>query len=291
MLDRTAGQAVAFTQRAVDIDHEFRHQEQRNAFGAWRSIRQSGQHQVNDVFGEVVLTAGDEDLGAADLVAAISLWLGLGANNAQVGSRVRLGQAHGTGPDTGVHVRQVLFLELVAGVGVDRQTGASGQHRIQTEGQARRVDHFLDLGRDHLGHAHAAVGRIAADADPAAFGVGLVGVDKTGRSAHGAVIPVATFFIAAAAQRRDALAGDLAGFFQHRQGGVFVHRFGKAGQLRPELGDFEDFIEDEAHIAQGRFIVSHGNLSHLCRGRSRRTASLLCKQCNRTTFARHRVIW
>ncbi|MNZ62350.1 hypothetical protein D3C78_804670 [compost metagenome] len=147
-------------------------------------------------------------------------------------------------------------------MGVDRQASTSSQHRVQAEGQAGGIDHFLDLGRDHLGHAHAAVGWVATDANPAAFGVGLVGVDKTGRSAHGAVIPVATFFIAAAAQRRDALAGDLAGFFQHRQGGVFVHRFGKAGQLRPELGDFEDFIEDEAHIAQGRFIVSHGYLSH-----------------------------
>ncbi|MNG02882.1 hypothetical protein D3C84_859310 [compost metagenome] len=102
---------------------------------------------------------------------------------------------------------------------------------------------------------------------------------------------MAAFFVAAAAQWRDALASDLAGLLQHREGSLLIDSFGQAGQLRPELGDFEDFIEDEAHIAQGRFIVSHGNLSHLSRGRSRRTASLLCKQCNRTTFARHRVIW
>ncbi|MNY07087.1 hypothetical protein D3C86_1398730 [compost metagenome] len=133
VLDRTAGQAVAFTQRAVGIDHEFRHQEQRNAFGAWRSIRQSGQHQVNDVFGEVVLTAGDEDLGAADLVAAVGLWLGPGADNAQVGTGVWLGQAHGTGPDTGIHVRKVGRFQRFAAMGIDRQAGAGGQHRIQAE--------------------------------------------------------------------------------------------------------------------------------------------------------------
>ncbi|MNM91337.1 hypothetical protein D3C81_1036330 [compost metagenome] len=73
---------------------------------------------------------------------------------------------------------------------------------------------------------------------------------------------MAAFFVAAAAQWRDALASDLAGLLQHREGSLLIDSFGQAGQLRPELGDFEDFIEDEAHIAQGRFIVSHGYLSH-----------------------------
>src|SRR5690606_29103971 len=122
------------------------------------------------------------------------------ADDAQVGTGVRLGQAHGTGPDAGVHVRQVGLLELFAGVCVDRQAGTGGQHRIQAEGQVGRVQHFLDLGAQHLRHAHAAIDRITADADPATFAVDLVGFGETARSGHHAVLPLALFLVTAAVQ-------------------------------------------------------------------------------------------
>src|SRR5690606_12150951 len=127
---------------------------------------------------------------------------------------------HGTGPDAGVHVRQVLFLQLFAGVGVDRQAGAGGEHRVEAEGQVGGVDHFLDLGADHLGHAHAAVGRVAADADPAAFGVGLVGFGEAGRGGDRTVLPLAAFLVAAAVQRGDGAGVQLARFFEDGRGGV-----------------------------------------------------------------------
>jgi hypothetical protein len=60
------------------------------------------------------------------------------------------------------------------------------------------------------------------------------------------------------AQGRDAFAGDLAGFFEDGLDGFGVDGFGQRRQLGPEFGDLENFIEDEAHIAQGRFVVSHG---------------------------------
>ena len=171
VLDRTTGQRVALTQGAVVVDHDLRHQEQRDAAGASWRIRQLGQHQVDDILGQVVLTASDEDFGTADLVGTIGLRLGLGADDAQVGTGMRFGQTHGAGPDTGIHVRQVLLLELLACVGVDRQAGAGRQHRIEAEGQAGGVHHLLNLSRDDLGHTHPAERRIATDTDPAAFGV------------------------------------------------------------------------------------------------------------------------
>ncbi|MCY1519841.1 hypothetical protein D9M68_546050 [compost metagenome] len=227
VFDRTAGQGVLLTERTVGVDHELGHQEQRDAFRAGRGIRQLGQHQVDDVLGEVVLAAGDEDLGAADLVAAIGLRLGLGADDAQVGAGMRLGQAHGAGPDAGVHVRQVLFLQLLAGMRVDRQAGASGEHRVQAEGQVGRVDHFLDLRGDHLGHAHATEQRVAADADPATLGIGLVGLGEAIRGLHRAAFPGAAFFVATAIERRDDTCGHLAGLFEDGIGGVFIHHFGQ----------------------------------------------------------------
>ena len=55
-------------------------------------VGQAGQDDMDDVVGHVVLAGGDEDLGAGDLVAAVGLRLGLGAQHAQVGAAVRLGQ-------------------------------------------------------------------------------------------------------------------------------------------------------------------------------------------------------
>ncbi|MNP10338.1 hypothetical protein D3C76_1024830 [compost metagenome] len=209
-----------------------------------------------------MLAAGDEDLGAADPVAAIRLRFGLGADDAEVGAGVRFGQAHGAGPDAGVHVRQVLLLQLLAGVGVERQAGAGGEHRVEAEGHVGRVDHLLHLRRDHLGHAHAAVGRIAADADPAALGIGTVGLGEAGRGADHAVRPLAAFFVAGTVQRGDAARGDLAGFLEDRRCGVRIDGLGQGRQFRPEPCDFEHFMEDELHVTQRGFVVGHGNSSN-----------------------------
>jgi hypothetical protein len=53
-------------QAAVGVGQELRHEEQRDALDALRRVGQLGQHQVDDVLGEVVLAGGDEDLGAGD---------------------------------------------------------------------------------------------------------------------------------------------------------------------------------------------------------------------------------
>ena len=45
---------VAFTDRAVGVDEELRHDEQRDALGARRSAGDLGEHQVDDVLGELV---------------------------------------------------------------------------------------------------------------------------------------------------------------------------------------------------------------------------------------------
>jgi hypothetical protein len=69
---------------------------------------------------------------------------------------------------------------------------------------------------------------------------------------------MATFFVCRTAQGRDAFAGDLAGFFENGFDRFSIDSLGQRRQLGPEFGDLENLIEDEAHIAQGRFVVSHG---------------------------------
>ena len=69
--------------------------------GAGRRAFDAGQHQMDDVLGQIVLAGGDPDLGAGDLVAAVGLRHGVGAHQAEIGAALRLGQVHGAGPLAG----------------------------------------------------------------------------------------------------------------------------------------------------------------------------------------------
>jgi hypothetical protein len=109
---------VALADRAVGIHLELGHHEQRDALAAGRCVRQAGQHQVDDVGGQVVLAGADEDLLAGELVAAVGLRFGLAAQQAQVGAAVRLGQAHRAGPLAAGQLGQVQRLLLGRAVGV-----------------------------------------------------------------------------------------------------------------------------------------------------------------------------
>ena len=65
-LQRDAAQIVASAGRTVGFGQKLRHDEQRDALAARRRIRRPGQHEMNDVLGQVVLAIGDEDLLPAD---------------------------------------------------------------------------------------------------------------------------------------------------------------------------------------------------------------------------------
>ena len=73
---------------AVGIDQNLRHHEQRDALDAVRRALDAGQHQMDDVLGEVVLAGRDENLGAGDLVAAVGLLDRLGAQQAEDRCRI-----------------------------------------------------------------------------------------------------------------------------------------------------------------------------------------------------------
>ncbi len=261
VLDGAAGKRIARTQRTVIVDHHLGHEEQRDAARTGRRIGQLGQHQVDDVLGQIVFAAGDEDLGTADLVAAVGLGLGLGADDAQVGAGMGLGQTHRARPDAAVHVGQVLLLERFAGMGIDGQAGAGRQHRIQAESQAGRIHHLLDLGGNRLGHPHAAICRIATDTHPATLGVQAIGVGIASRRGDRAIVPTAALFVAATVQWGDGIAGDLAGFLENRLGSRCVDDLGQRGQALPQRRRIEDFIQDKTHVAQRCFVVSHGKTS------------------------------
>ncbi|EWS64258.1 hypothetical protein Y695_02500 [Hydrogenophaga sp. T4] len=251
--------AIALAERAVGLDVEFRHDEQAHALDAGRRVGQAGQHQVDDVVGHVVFTGADEDLVAGDLVGAVGQRFGLGAHQAQVGAAVRLGQAHGAGPLAAGHLGQVGVFLRVGAVGVQRSVGAVREAGVHGPGLVGRVHHFIQALVDHQRQALAAVGRITAQRRPATFHVGLVGFLEAGRGLDlmGLAIELATLGVTADVQRKDHLAGELAGFFEHGIDGLDIH----LGVLRHGLelgGHVEHFVHHELHVAQGRVVDGHG---------------------------------
>src|SRR5690606_18999079 len=184
VLDRAAGNAVALTGRTIGVRQELRHDEQGDTLGALRGVGQAGQHDVDDVARHVVLTGGDEDLGAGNLVGTVGLGLGLGAQHAQVGTAVRLGQAHGAGPLAGNQLGQVDMLLLVGTVLGDGVHGAVRQARVHAPGPVGFANHFADGQTQGFRQALAAVLNVMGQARPAAFDELLVGFLEAGRGLH-----------------------------------------------------------------------------------------------------------
>ncbi|MNP11072.1 hypothetical protein D3C76_1032460 [compost metagenome] len=84
VLQRPAAQGIARSGRSIGVEQPLGYQEQADPFDTRRCIRQSSEHQVNDVVAQILFAAADEDLAAAELVAAIHLGLGAGAQQCQV---------------------------------------------------------------------------------------------------------------------------------------------------------------------------------------------------------------
>ncbi len=256
VLDGAAGGTIAGTQRTVFLDQEFRHDEQADALDALGTVGDPGQHQMDDVLGQVMLARRDEDLGAGDLVGAVFLGNRLGAHQAEIGAAMGFGQVHRAGPGSVHHLGQIDVLQFLGAVGMDRLVGAVGQARIHAERQVGRAHHFLDEHVDRGRHALAAEGRVAADAGPAALLEGVVGFLEPLRRADDAILEMAAFEIAGSVERLQNLGGKLGGFLQHGIDQVGSHVL-EAG----ERGDFLALMqleEDEAHVAQGCGIGRHG---------------------------------
>ncbi len=116
VLDRMHAHVVARAERAVGVEQELRHEEERDAARAGRRVGQPRQHEMDDVVGEIVLAVGDEDLLPGDAVAAVGGALGAGAQRADVGAGLRLGELHRAHPFAGDELGQISALERVAAV-------------------------------------------------------------------------------------------------------------------------------------------------------------------------------
>eukprot|EP00053_Salpingoeca_punica_P011811 m.105261 g.105261 ORF g.105261 m.105261 type:complete len:692 (-) comp15789_c0_seq1:35-2110(-) len=176
VLDVAAADVLLLVERAVGLGQELRHDEERDAAGALGGAGGAGQHNVDNVVGQVVLAGRDEDLLAGDLVRAVGLLDGLGLDLAQVGAALRLGQAHGAEPLARGQLGQVVLLLLLRGVQGEGVHAADREARVHAEAPVGRGDNLrLDQAERQRQTLAAILGR-DGEALPAALGVGAVGL-------------------------------------------------------------------------------------------------------------------
>src|SRR5690606_16593550 len=181
VLERAATDLVALAGVALAVHSDLRYREQRDALAARGCIRQARKHQVDDVVGEVVLAGGNEDLGAGDRVAAVGPGFGPGADQAEVGTALRFGQAHRAGPAALDQWHQErLALPLLAML-QQRRYRAVGQQREVAPGEVGGVDHLLEGDIDQVRQPLAAVFRGRRKPGPAALDELEIGVAEAGR--------------------------------------------------------------------------------------------------------------
>ena len=210
VLDRMRAHVVALAVR-----HDLRHQEQRDALGAGRRVGQPGEHEMDDVVGQIVLAIGDEDFRAGDAVAAVGRAFRLAAQRADVGARLRLGELHGAHPFAADQLRQISALEFVAAVARQRVDRRHGQHRADAERHRARIPHFDAGGVDGVRQFLAAIFGGPGKPVPAGGGPGGVGLFPARRHGDGAVLERGAGFVADPVERGDHVAGEAAGFLQH----------------------------------------------------------------------------
>jgi len=74
---------------------------------------------------------------ALDAIAAVISALGAGAQRADIGAGLRLGELHGAGPFAGDELLQIDLLQLIAAMGVQRLDCGQRQQRAKAEGDIR----------------------------------------------------------------------------------------------------------------------------------------------------------
>ena len=257
VLDTACEDVVALPQRAVFVDHEFRHEEQRDPLGAGGRIRQARQHEMHDVVGHVVLAIGDEDLRPLDAIGAVGLLLGAGAQRADIGAGLRLGQLHRAGPFAGDELLEIDFLQLVAAMRVQRLHRRRRQQRAEAEGD---VGGAPDLGAGRVDRERQALAaKILGPGDrvPAALGPALVGVRPARRGRDLAVAELDAVLVADLVERRQHVGCELAGFLQHGAHDIAVEIAVMAG-LHGSL-QAGAVVERQQHVRDRR-AVGHGSL-------------------------------
>ena len=215
---------------------------------------------MHDVIGHVVVAIGDEDLCALDAIAAVRHPFRAGAQRADIGAGLRLGELHGAGPFARHQLFKIGLLQRVAAVGIERLDRAQRQQRTETE---RDVGRAPDLGAGGIDRERQALSakrfgtrhRVPPRGRPAPVGIG-----PAGGGGHLAGFELDAVFVADPVERGQHVGCELASFLEHGGGDVGIEI-----AVMPSLDgglQARAVVEGQQHVvdrrAVGHVISPHG---------------------------------
>ena len=86
---------------------------------------------MDDVIRHVMVAVGDEDFLTKDFVASVGLRFRLAAHGGQIGTGVRFGQVHGSGPNAGYHLFEESRFQFIRTSQYQGFDSTGGQQRAQ----------------------------------------------------------------------------------------------------------------------------------------------------------------
>ena len=151
VIDAGDDRVVARAAFAVFIDEILRHDEKRDAFDPGRSARQFREHEVDDIFAQVVLGGRNPHLAAREAIAAVTGGHGPGCDVRKRGARLRFRERHRPEIAAFEHRGHPTLLLLVAAEGGQEICGADGQERVRIRAAVRGGKHEAGGGPHRRG--------------------------------------------------------------------------------------------------------------------------------------------
>ncbi len=223
--------------------------------GAPGSLR---QHQVHDVRRHGVVAPRDVDLASGQQVAAVGLRFRTSRERGQVRACLRLGQAHRAGPFPRDELAEVLRLQFIGTVTIEREDRTLRQFGAQREGHVGARPHLVAGDGDRLRQALAAEVGIRGDARPAACAEPGIGVGELRRNLHRLVHDLHALAITEPVGRREHAAGKATGLFEHGLDRVRIDR--RIRLQRRDVLEIGEVLDRETHLLQGGAVIGHGRL-------------------------------
>ena len=119
---------IGLTERAIRVHADLRHDEERDARHAGRRIREFGEHQVNDVLRDVLITARDPHFVAAEPIGPVALRYRAAPDVTERRADIGLGETHRTEVAALIEGRHIKSFLLCGAVRIEQIRGRLGQH-------------------------------------------------------------------------------------------------------------------------------------------------------------------
>ena len=229
----------------------------------------------------------NEDLGSADGEAAVSLRFRPGSDQAQIGTALRLGQVHRSGPLARNHLRQVKRLLLGRALGKQRAHRAAREAGVHRESLIGGAEEFLDGKSEHMRQPLPAEFLRQRQGSPTRFDELPIGVGEPGgRGDHPVRAARAALPIAGQIQWRADFGGKPARLVEHG-----CHQIRRRRRERGQIGilrNGEHFVDHEPGITGGSLVAGHDALLYECRLIGNSSVSMVATKSDSSAIAASR---